>query len=515
MLQELITQTNTVILNVAAKHQGSWTRVNRKNTKEKSIIDYIIVSQNMIENIIESATDDDDIYLIEGTNPTDHRVITATINTRIKTNKRIIKKWKEGSPDKWAEFNKELQNIWQNTNPILQDMKTLQQAIIKSLETKIGSNKIQTNQKHKITNPQIKEAKAEKKRLRNDFNKACKENSSNKNETKIQYLISQTKVRNLMEQQQRHNVAQTVNQIIQEGGANSKTFWTIRKKLLNHNKNDEYETIDENDKKIIAPTQARNHIADYFEKLYCAREGEESHKNWTDHINKCVEEMSQSNEKSKNEKPFSQEELNKCIKTLKRRKSTGPDRIPNEIFIEADENTKKIYLQNLNKIYDHEKIPTQWQHGEIIRIYKGKGKKGKCSNERGITLASNMGKVFERLMNNRIKEEVTTTEAQAGGQPGSATADHIIILNSLINQMKKKKKKELYIIFLDVTKAYDKAWLNSIMYTMHKSGLRGKNWRIVKALNSDLTATIKTKYGPTRKITIKDSIRQGGVLSVI
>ena len=40
----------------------------------------------------------------------------------------------------------------------------------------------------------------------------------------------------------------------------------------------------------------------------------------------------------------------------------------------------------------------EWEEGEIIRLYKGKGVKGKCSNERGITLASNVGKVYERII---------------------------------------------------------------------------------------------------------------------
>ena len=53
------------------------------------------------------------------------------------------------------------------------------------------------------------------------------------------------------------------------------------------------------------------------------------------------------------------------------------------------------------------------------------------------------------------------------------------------------------------------------MYTTHKNGLEGRNWKIVKELNSNLTAKVRTKYGLTRKIQIKDSIRQGGVLSVI
>ena len=51
---------------------------------------------------------------------------------------------------------------------------------------------------------------------------------------------------------------------------------------------------------------------------------------------------------------------------------------------------------------------------------------------------------------------------------------------------------------------------------MYKRGVNSKPWKIVKELNENLTATIHTKYRPTRKITIKDSIRRhGGVLSVL
>ncbi len=79
----------------------------------------------------------------------------------------------------------------------------------------------------------------------------------------------------------------------------------------------------------------------------------------------------------------------------------------------------------------------------------------------------------------------------------------------------RNRKKTAYIAFLDVTKAYDKAWLDAIMYVMHKEGIDLQTWKIIKELNSNLTAKLKTKYGLTRPIKIKDSIRQGGVLSVI
>ena len=188
----------------------------------------------------------------------------------------------------------------------------------------------------------------------------------------------------------------------------------------------------------------------------------------------------------------------------------------NEAIIEANQHNRNIIRKILNKIYNNEKIPDKWQEGEIIRFYKGKGKKGKCSNERGITLASNMGKLFEGIINNRITKTVNITEAQAGGQKGKSTADHLLILNTIIkHHIDTHKTQDLHIAFLDVTKAYDKAWLNAILYALNKSGLKEKEWNLVKNINKNLTAKIRTKFGKTRPIKIKDSIRQGGVLSVI
>ena len=106
------------------------------------------------------------------------------------------------------------------------------------------------------------------------------------------------------------------------------------------------------------------------------------------------------------------------------------------------------------------------------------------------------------------------TDAQAGGTKGRATVDHLLIIKELITKAG-EEGLAIYLAFLDVTKAYDKAWLDAIMYTMHKSGLRDSLWQIIKTLNENLTAKLQTKYGLTREIKIKDSIRQGGVLSVV
>ena len=208
------------------------------------------------------------------------------------------------------------------------------------------------------------------------------------------------------------------------------------------------------------------------------------------------------------------EQTTEAIKSLKTRKSCGPDNIPNEVFIKANTELREEYTRILNIIHKNQTLPEKWAEGEIKRIYKNKGIKGKCINERGITLASNFGKLYERIINKEAIKEVNMSDAQAGGMEGRSTVDHLLILKELINTNKENKQKT-YLAFLDVTKAYDKAWLDAIMYVMEKEGLKSKLWTIIKKLNQNLTAKIKTKHGLTNSIKLKDSIRQGGVLSVV
>ena len=179
-----------------------------------------------------------------------------------------------------------------------------------------------------------------------------------------------------------------------------------------------YDTITEENVQLQGPEETKEYIAKYFEDLYQARPSKPEYIKQTKEIENKVKEIEM---EMKNQPPiaeFNQDELNKAIKKLKQKKAIGPDEIPNEAFIEADADTRQIYLSSLNHINSKMEIPSAWQEGEIVRLYKGKGIKGKCSNERGITLSSNFGKLFERIINERVLKRVNMSEAQAGGEKG-------------------------------------------------------------------------------------------------
>ena len=505
-LEKLMEDTDTIPISLQQNNQA-WTRVRkRKENIEKSIIDYIIMTKPMAEATTLVYVDEAGTHKLKGKEETDHNtiIIEALYPTASRAEKQKMLNLKDKAG--WEKFNKTIEDKYDKQMPSSYNEydKTIKEAMKTSFKTiTIDRGKY----KYKKTE-EAKALKQSKKQAKKEFEKAP---LGEKKEKLDKYIQTQKRLREEIENIEKHRVEQRINLIIKEGGAGSDHFWKIRKKILSQGKNETYDLITEEGEKITEPEQAKEYIANFYENLYKAREGTPEYQDWTNKIKDSVEQMSQ---KTLEEEPdFTAGEIKKAIKSLKKGKSNGPDGIPNEVYIESNNKTQEIHRYILNNVLRTIDIPEQWKEGDLKRLFKGKGVKGKCSNERGITLASNAGKLFERLVNNRMVPMVHMTDAQAGGIKGRATVDHILVLKELVNITKLSKNK-IILTYMDVTKAYDKAWLDAIMYVLNERGLDTKLWKIVRALNSDLETTIQTKHGPTRKIKITDSIRQGGVLSV-
>lgn len=69
------------------------------------------------------------------------------------------------------------------------------------------------------------------------------------------------------------------------------------------------------------------------------------------------------------------DEIKQAIKTLKRRKAVGPDSIPNELFIEADDQMITLIAKIMNIITQNYSIPDQWQHAQNKKTIQRKRKK--------------------------------------------------------------------------------------------------------------------------------------------
>ena len=92
-------------------------------------------------------------------------------------------------------------------------------------------------------------------------------------------------------------------------------------------------------------------------------------------------------------------------------------------------------------IYEQEKIPTEWRDSVIIPIYKEEGDIQDCGNYRGIKLMSHTMKIWERIIDRRLREETTIGDEQFGFMPGRGTTNAIFAVRQLWRNIGKNRKK--------------------------------------------------------------------------
>ena len=212
---------------------------------------------------------------------------------------------------------------------------------------------------------------------------------------------------------------------------------------------------------------------------------------------------------------ISEEELLKSIKQLKTNKSSGPDRLINEFFIHGKNVLLPIVLCLFNKIFENGSFPEGWSEGYIIPLHK-KGSRFEAENYRGISLLSSLGKLFTRLMNNRLTEwsekYYVLIEAQAGFRVNMSTVDDVFLLHSLLTHVLNQGQL-LYFAFIDFTKAFDYVVRDNLWYKMIKLGIRGKILNIIKSMYSEVKSRVKFDNKLGSEFICALGVRQGECLS--
>ena len=169
-------------------------------------------------------------------------------------------------------------------------------------------------------------------------------------------------------------------------------------------------------------------------------------------------------------------ELNIVLDSLKSNKGSAEDKILNEFLINANLQLKQYLLKLFNKLLELEHFPRIWSEGTITPIFK-KGDKYDTNNYRGITLSSNLGKVFVKLVNSRLtkwfNENNCINESQFGFRENRRTTDCIFILKGLIVILFAQGKK-LYSCFFDFSKAFDLLDRSVVFYKLINKGISSK-----------------------------------------
>ena len=215
------------------------------------------------------------------------------------------------------------------------------------------------------------------------------------------------------------------------------------------------------------------------------------------------------------DEPISNIEISKAIAQLKNGKCGGPDKLINEFFSSGANVLTPYICKIFNVLFEIGHFPRSWSLGEIIPLHK-KGKLDNVDNYRGITLLSTLGKLFSRVLNNRLSEWAehynVYIEAQTGFRPGMSTTDNIFILHSIITHLLNHGKK-LYAAFVDFSKAFDYVVRDVLWYKLINIGVRGKILTVIMSMYENAKSRVKYNGKVSEEFTCATGVRQGDCLS--
>ena len=150
---------------------------------------------------------------------------------------------------------------------------------------------------------------------------------------------------------------------------------------------------------------------------------------------------------------ISGEEVAAAIKGLKIGKAAGPTGVVSEMKAAGGFGSRWM-TDLINNIVKEGYIPDDWRKSILVPVYKGKGDPLVCGSYRAIKLLEQPMKVLERVLEKRIRCQVSIDNMEFDFMPGKGTTDAIFIMRQ-VQEKHQAKKKKLYYAFVDLEKAFD------------------------------------------------------------
>lgn len=209
-------------------------------------------------------------------------------------------------------------------------------------------------------------------------------------------------------------------------------------------------------------------------------------------------------------------EIKSAMKTMKNKKAPGPDGIEIQFFKNLPDDILAYIVLLFNNILLLGKFPQSWCKSIICPIYK-KGSINNPENFRGISLLDVIGKIFNKLLSERLTkwadEEHRLYEQQAGYRRKYSTIDNCFSLYALTQKYLSKQKGRLYCIFIDFAKAFDCVQHDILFYVLIRNNISSRVIRVLQSMYSQVQSCVKAGDGLSEYFECTIGTKQGCMLS--
>ena len=169
-----------------------------------------------------------------------------------------------------------------------------------------------------------------------------------------------------------------------------------------------------------------------------------------------------------------------------------------------------------NKIVDTGKWPFSQGNSVIFLRKPGKKNYSLTANYRPITISSVVGKLFERVLEIRLRQTAESNKwipnYQHGFRKGRSTHTYLAQMITTIEH-NKAHKRNVAGIFVDLQKAFDSVWHDGMLFRLKQLGISGSFLNIISNFLKErkIVITVNTHKSPPKPCAV--GLPQGSVLS--
>jgi hypothetical protein len=189
-------------------------------------------------------------------------------------------------------------------------------------------------------------------------------------------------------------------------------------------------------------------------------------------------------------------EIGKALKRMKGGKAMGHDGIPIEVWRCLDEKAVVWLIKLFNLIFRSNKMPEERRRNILVPIFKNKGDVQSCTNYRGIKLMSHTMKLWERVIEHRLRRLTRVPQNQFGFMSRRSTMASIFLVRQLMGRYR-EEKKNLHMVFIDLEKVYDKVPRDVMWWVLEKHKVPTKYITLIKDMYNDAMTCVRTCDGDT------------------
>ena len=208
---------------------------------------------------------------------------------------------------------------------------------------------------------------------------------------------------------------------------------------------------------------------------------------------------------------FSKEDIRDGIRSLK--PSIGIDNIHSNHLKFCDELFQELLSLLFRCFVAHQYAPPSLIGGMISPTVKDKlGDLNNANNYRPIMSSSVILKLFEYCLLKKITPFIELSDSQHAFRPGHSTATACAVLKETISNYN-KSKSDVYVCFIDISKAFDSVNHSILMRKLLDSGVPAIIVDFIKFWYSNQYVRVRYSSYVSECWKIQNGVRQGGVLS--